>query len=357
MKKMTWEEAVEWLRQQPDKQEIVRACFFDDPLLDAAQRYQESAEWQAVRTLLPKVPGTVLDVGAGRGIASFALAEDNWKVTALEADSSNLVGIGAIKTLARVSKHPFHLVRGWGEKLPFVDASFDVVHVRQVLHHARDLGQFCAELGRVLKPGGLLIATREHVIDIPEELEYFRANHALHALYGGECAFTLDHYLSALTGGGRLYMRQVITPFQSPINFFPYTDNDILGLAREKWPWGYTMGLEAMLSQLDHTQAAPGRLYTFIAYRPLSNNETNSEALMSRIVVLEARLQAQKISVEKRCSTTLHKAEIRIHANETQIHANEIQIAELERNIAIRFFKKIAGIFQRIKLMFHGYIV
>ena len=44
----TWEGAVLWLRSQPDQADLVRACFYDDPLLDAARRYHRSIEWAAV---------------------------------------------------------------------------------------------------------------------------------------------------------------------------------------------------------------------------------------------------------------------------------------------------------------------
>ena len=49
----TWEQAVQWLREQPDQQELVLGAYYDDPLPDAAQRYWRSEEWQAIRTLLP----------------------------------------------------------------------------------------------------------------------------------------------------------------------------------------------------------------------------------------------------------------------------------------------------------------
>ena len=62
----------------------MRACFFDDPLAAAAERYYRSSEWAAVRALLPPRPGLALDLGSGRGISAYALARDGWRVVALE---------------------------------------------------------------------------------------------------------------------------------------------------------------------------------------------------------------------------------------------------------------------------------
>ena len=163
-KLLTWEEAVTWLKSQPEHVELVRACFYDDPLLSASERYLSSDEWQAVRALLPAPSGRALDLGSGRGISAFALARDGWETVALEPDPSLIVGAGAIRSLATEAELNIEVVEEWGEQLPFGDDLFDVVHCRQVLHHARDLAKLCEEIYRVLKPGGVFIATREHVI-------------------------------------------------------------------------------------------------------------------------------------------------------------------------------------------------
>ena len=54
------------------------------------------------------------------------------------------------------------------------------------------------EMHRVLKPGGIFIAAREHVISKEADLEKFLEQHPLHHLYGGEHAFLLERYIEAL---------------------------------------------------------------------------------------------------------------------------------------------------------------
>ena len=83
---MNVEQAVEWLRSQPDQREFVKSCYFDDPVEIAAARFAASSEWLATLKLLVSVPRRALDVGAGRGIASYALAKSGWDVVALEPD-------------------------------------------------------------------------------------------------------------------------------------------------------------------------------------------------------------------------------------------------------------------------------
>ena len=219
----------------------------------------------------------MLDVGAGRGIASYAFARDGFDVTALEPDASDLVGAGAIRALGTVAQLQITVVQEFSERLPFPDASFDVVFTRAVLHHTRDLGGACQEFFRVLRPGGRLIAIREHVISKRQDLQAFLDLHPLHWLYGGENAFLLSEYQLAIKRGGFL-LHKVLAPLDSPINFAPYT---LAGLQLEiaqradrffPWPVSFTANLlsknvvwftiRKLLKQIDHR---PGRLYSFIA--------------------------------------------------------------------------------------------
>ena len=281
--KLSWEEAVQWLRRQPDQAALIRACYYDDPLLDAAKRFADSEEWAAVRALLPSVRGAVLDLGAGRGIGSYALARDGWRVTALEPDPSSVVGAEAIRSLAKESGLGIEVLEQRAEALPFGDGTFTVVYGRQILHHAADLPALCREVFRVLKPRGRFIATREHVISRLEDLPVFLENHPLHKYYGGERAYLLREYRKAIVSAG-FRLTAELGPFDSAVNYFPMTREEWRAACRRsipRWAGGRFAGrlatdrhalgrwLLGRLAALASAAAdAPGRLYSFVADKP-----------------------------------------------------------------------------------------
>ena len=279
VKMLTWEEAVQWLKSQPDRQELVKACYYDDPLLEAAQRFVNSEEWQAVYDIAKGwIKGRVLDLGAGNGISSYAFAITGCQVTALEPNPSNIVGAGAICNLAKISGLDIAVVKDWGETLPFADRTFDIVYGRAVLHHAHDLNLLCKEAARVLKPNGYFIATREHVISQQADLQKFLDGHPLHHLYGGENAYLLEEYVTAISSSG-LQIVQTLDPLQSVINYSPMTKlerKNLLELFLTK-KLGYKIA--SRISKIKFLEKSyiwyisaksniPGRLYSFIAVKP-----------------------------------------------------------------------------------------
>ena len=275
----TWEEAVQWLREQPEQSELVKYCYYDDPLEAAAERFFQSEEWTEVISLLKsKSSGQVLDVGAGRGISSYAFAKSGYSVTALEPNPSKLVGAGAIHHLANNSGLSIKVQQDWGETLPFADNTFDIVYGRAVLHHAHDLKQLCKEAARVLKPNGLFIATREHIISQKEDLQQFLDSHPLHNLYGGENAYLLEEYIQAINLSG-LKILKTFAPLQSVINYFPATKLQMQELVTPVLTrrLGNTIGVN--LAKLKFLQDlyiwyisrklnGAGRLYSFLAVKP-----------------------------------------------------------------------------------------
>lgn len=263
-----------WLISQSDCQSLCLDCYYDPPLIDAAKRFYLSDEWTETKKFLPSNIGTALDVGAGMGIGSFALASEGWQVTSLEPDPSNLVGAGAIRQLAVDSGLDIYVVEKWGERLPFKDNSFDVVYLRQVLHHAQNLQLMCKELYRVLKPGGRLIASREHVISNNLQLHKFLYNHPLHRLYGGENAFKKNQYIQALKSAGFI-VKNTFGPWGSLINIAPLSRSDLSNIFIERFHiklGGSLMnkficsnfGFRLLCVILGLVDRRPGRLYTFI---------------------------------------------------------------------------------------------
>jgi ubiquinone/menaquinone biosynthesis C-methylase UbiE len=86
----------------------------------------------------------LLDVGCGNGGVSRLLRERVAEVTAVDVERSSewLDGPGLSFRVAD------------GEQLPFDDASFDLLHSKDSLHHMDRPAHALAEYRRVLRPGG-----------------------------------------------------------------------------------------------------------------------------------------------------------------------------------------------------------
>jgi SAM-dependent methyltransferase len=275
---MTTEEAVLELRRDPQFGDLVRDAYLGPDVLENAERFLASGEFAALRRILgERLPGaSVLDVGAGTGIASYAFARSGAReVVALEPDPSEVVGQGAIRRLA--DGLPIAVAGGFGEALPFPDARFDLVYLRQVLHHARDLDGLVRECARVARPGGLVVATREHVVSGAAQLEAFLAAHPVHRLAGGEHAYTLREYVTAFRKAA-LAGPEVLGPLDTVLNAYPAIRD---GEALRSYPRallrarlgvvGRLAGLVPGIPWMVRREVArriPGRLYSFIGPKP-----------------------------------------------------------------------------------------
>jgi demethylmenaquinone methyltransferase / 2-methoxy-6-polyprenyl-1,4-benzoquinol methylase len=91
----------------------------------------------------------LLDLATGTGVVARAAAAVTNRITASDAS------IGML--LAGRRKHHLQLVQNTGERLPFRDASFDLLTVGFALRHFADLRILFAELHRVLRPNGRVL--------------------------------------------------------------------------------------------------------------------------------------------------------------------------------------------------------
>ncbi len=90
----------------------------------------------------------VLDLGCGRGGVVELIWRDVRFAAGLDPDSLSLAE-------HRAAGMP--VVRGIGERLPFVDGSFDLIVCLWVLEHLREPRITLREVNRVLRPGGHFI--------------------------------------------------------------------------------------------------------------------------------------------------------------------------------------------------------
>jgi ubiquinone/menaquinone biosynthesis C-methylase UbiE len=220
---MTLDEAILWFRANPSCADLVADAYLGRDVAASADRFLRSAEFAEVKRLLgPMLHNAVVaDIGAGAGIASYALHKSGAsRVFAVEPDASDEVGRGAIERLREDTSTPIEILDGWGESLPLPDDSIDVVYLRQVLHHAADLERFMSEVARVLRPDGVLLACREHVVDNESQKKAFLDSHPVHRLAGGENAYSLPQYLDAIARNG-LVLAALLGPWDSVLNAFP----------------------------------------------------------------------------------------------------------------------------------------
>ena len=125
----------------------------------AGRRFPAVMEWlqeklyawrsrQVLRRLNQK-NARVLDIGCGRGLLLRAFQQQGCDVTGTEFSDD------ACRFAREVLKLPVRV--GLVQELSFPDNSFDVVVMWHVLEHVSDSRPTLAEVGRILRPGGLFL--------------------------------------------------------------------------------------------------------------------------------------------------------------------------------------------------------
>ncbi|WP_407835495.1 class I SAM-dependent methyltransferase [Streptomyces sp. DSM 116496] len=99
----------------------------------------------------------ILDAGCGSGPLTAALRDRGAVVTGVDS-SAGMLALARRRLGEDAALHEADL----RDPLPFADGAFDDVVASLVLHYLEDWGPTLAEVRRVLRPGGRLIASVDH---------------------------------------------------------------------------------------------------------------------------------------------------------------------------------------------------
>lgn len=124
---------------------------------DALQREVEARLFESLGYYEGASPQTVLDVGSGTGRGSARLKRRWPKATVFALDSSRRVLRDARRRAGWLQ--PIMRIAGDAERLPFPDRCMDVVYSNLCLQWCDHPRAAFAEFRRVLKPGGMLVAS------------------------------------------------------------------------------------------------------------------------------------------------------------------------------------------------------
>ncbi len=134
-----------------------------------SRTHAEGDDIAELAALAASVPNArVLDLGCGGGHVSYAAAKVAASVTAYDLSSDMLAAVA--REAAARGHGNIETVQGPAERLPFADASFDVVLCRFTAHHWQDVRAGLREARRVLKPSGVagfadVVAPEHPVLD------------------------------------------------------------------------------------------------------------------------------------------------------------------------------------------------
>lgn len=250
--KWTWEEIVHAFQGDPSKQEMLLDSYLHSDMRAMLTRYRESEEFRDTAALVRQnnpSATTMLDVGGSNGVIGIAFALEGFNVTLVEPSSDTLVGTQAAAALLAIAAEEIDptatervkIITGFIEDAELTEG-FDFINCRQVAHHFIDPVAALKKIRSLVKPDGIVLLVREHVIFDEPDKASFLENHPFQSYYLGENAYSIDEY-HAFAEAAEFVTCQTLTFKETPINYFPHNRHTI--------------------ADIDE-QSVPGRPYTFV---------------------------------------------------------------------------------------------
>jgi SAM-dependent methyltransferase len=153
------------LTQPIDEAAFVRAQYESEENLRARKSAYANAEGDdprefAFAAVAEAKPRRVLEVGGGEGELAERIRDEL---------GTDVIGIDQSERMVEIQRSKGIDARvGDVQELPFADGEFDVAVAAWMLYHVPDLDRGLAEIARVLKPGGRLIAVTNAVDHLQE---------------------------------------------------------------------------------------------------------------------------------------------------------------------------------------------
>jgi SAM-dependent methyltransferase len=151
---------------------------------------------QAVERSGVRLKGRVLDAGCGGGGTALSIAEE--VSFAVGLDLSPRFSDAGTRLAREKGIRNVAFTQGDGLKLPYADASFDIVLSHSVIEHLPAAEPYIAECARVLKPGGRFYLSTAPTLSLAgAHLPRLRVPIPIHLLVGRRLAFRAFVFLAA----------------------------------------------------------------------------------------------------------------------------------------------------------------
>lgn len=204
-------------------------------------------------------PDTILDIGSGTGVCTYALGQRYKK--------SRIIAFDLAPNMLKQARRRHNWLQQWinkrdficgdAEHLPFADNSIDLIFSNATIQWCEDLDHTFEEFNRVLKPGGLLMFSTFG----PDTLKELRHSWiAADSLNNAEPPAHVHDFIDMHDIGDAMLRSGLADPVMDVENF-TLTYPDVYQLMREL----KTLGAHNVANERRHTLTGKSRLKNMIA--------------------------------------------------------------------------------------------